>query len=785
MKLLPIIILFIISASTCICQANETSTGPAPFPAHSVTPAAHEQPLSALSSLGVPGYAIDHTSKKFTFFNVTQSNSFESKVFPDRFISGADFLKDNYDTLYGVSYFSNEFVKIDTHSGILSVVGPCFPDDSWEVWTGMAGHPNGTLYACSTDNNISKLYIINPENGIPYSMGVVSNAPLLIAIAINAQGDIYGLDILNDNLILIDKNPAKSTIIGPIGYDANHSQGMDFDDKTGILYISAFNDSTFRAEIRVANLETGNTTLLYPVDNSLFKLDSLAIATWAGGLCVPQAQCFAPYNGLKTLATFLNTDPGMVLFHGTNVDFTAGADFLDGDYSKLYGVTYSGNEFVTISTDGIQTVIGPCAPTGTWQSWTGMAADPDGTLYACSTSVSESRLFTIDPATGVPTLIGPVENSPALIDIAISPRGQMYGMDLVNDNIVLIDKSTGFSSVLGFLDFSINFSQGMDFDDEHGILYLGALNATEFRTELFIADTNTAHTTSLGVIGDGLTQCDDIAIVSGAGDALKIYSLKTTDKGPGKSSIKCVAGYNWPGQMPVSAVSFSLGTYSAKNIPVMHKGSKFQFSTPEVKGLIDPTHHRVLFSARKIDPVGSATPDLKITLRGFPIIYGQHRNVVLENSTYSEPADISTPLFYVDNASIADSSSTGKDKCILSATLNGTTTGADTVFSITITGENGVILSQVIPASEFTNKKDVLSYKRPKGAVTPIKKATVSLKDKTVSVMAANYDMTANALGTTMDPLVTINVSADFAAWKGSGEVRVRFNQKTAGKATF
>ena len=45
--------------------------------------------------------------------------------------------------------------------------------------------------------------------------------------------------------------------------------------------------------------------------------------------------------------------------------------------------------------------------------------------------------------------------------------------------------------------------------------------------------------------------------------------------------------------------------------------------------------------------------------------------------------------------------------------------------------------------------------------------------------------MAVNALGTAMDPLVTVTLNVDFAAWSGGGTVRARFNQKTAGKAKF
>jgi len=789
MKHLNIINFLVIFAFAFICQANETALTIADISPRGFAAEANEDSIPELASLGVPGYAIDYTSNKFTSFNVVKEGTFENIDYSGIFIPGADFLNGDFSTLYGVTYYSNTFIKFNTQYGYLTVVGPCVPDGVGQHWTGMAGHPNGTLYACSYGGAVSKLYTIDPDTGTPYLRGVISNYSLVIAIAINAQGDIYGLDLIDDNLILIDENPVRSTVIGNIGFDANQSQGMDFDEKTGILYLSAFNETEYRAEIRVADLETGNTTLLYPVGDELFKLDSLAIATYAGAKFVPSVSCFAPNTLRKSLSNFLTDDPGMLVNHGSSVDLTLGADFLNGDFSKLYGVTYFGNEFVTISTNGTQTVIGPCAPEA-GQVWTGISADPDGTLYACSTSLGDSKLYTINPATGVPTLIGQLENCPGISDIAISPCGQMYGIDIVNNNLVRIDKTTGNSSVLGFLDFDINFSQGMDFDDENGLLYLTVAAIYNWwdpqRYELRIADTNTGHTTLIGVIGDGYEECGDIGIVSGGGSALKIYSLKVADKGAGKSSFSCKAGYNWPGQMPVTSLSLALGNYSDENIAVTAKGKKFMFESGALKGTIDPQKHLLSFKARKTDPIGTTTPDINIKMYGPCNIFGQQRQVTLDKGKYKENTDLANQLFFVDKASITDSSKVGSDKVSLTATLNGKTTGADTGFSISIIGENGVILTQTLAAAEFDNKNDTFVYTLSKGSATPIDKVTISLKKKNVTVKAGNFlDMADNALGTAMDPLVTVTLNVDFATWSGGGTARVRFNQKSAGKAKF
>ena len=84
----------------------------------------------------------------------------------------------------------------------------------------------------------------------------------MIAIAINNSGQMYGQEITTDVMLSIDKSTGAGTVLGALGFDANYGQGMDFDPITETLYLSAFNNTTFQAELRTGNTTTGNTTLI-------------------------------------------------------------------------------------------------------------------------------------------------------------------------------------------------------------------------------------------------------------------------------------------------------------------------------------------------------------------------------------------------------------------------------------------------------------------------------------------------------------------------------------------
>ena len=88
----------------------------------------------------------------------------------------------------------------------------------------------------------SRLYTINLATGVATSvgsMGGATGAPLLVIdLAINCAGEMFGFEIVGatDRLVRINPANAALTNIGPAGIDANFAQGMDFDAQDGTLY---------------------------------------------------------------------------------------------------------------------------------------------------------------------------------------------------------------------------------------------------------------------------------------------------------------------------------------------------------------------------------------------------------------------------------------------------------------------------------------------------------------------------------------------------------------------
>ena len=118
---------------------------------------------------------------------------------------------------YAVNSATNEFIRINKTTGVISVIGPCLPTQNppSETFTGMAIDPTtGVVYLSSTDIVTSWLYTVNTSTGTPSLVAAITNSPGMIAIAINNSGQMYGHDIISDVMLSVDKSTGAGTILG-------------------------------------------------------------------------------------------------------------------------------------------------------------------------------------------------------------------------------------------------------------------------------------------------------------------------------------------------------------------------------------------------------------------------------------------------------------------------------------------------------------------------------------------------------------------------------------------
>jgi hypothetical protein len=198
------------------------------------------------------------------------------------FWAGGDFIFGDFSTLYVIGFDSFNFGMVDTATGVETVIATS-PPAGGENWSDMTAAVDGTLYAVGSTCASSTLYEIDPASGAVTPIGPITDGPCIVTLAINAEGEMYGVDIIGDNLVQIDPATGAGTIVGSLGVGANFAQGMDFDEVTGTLYWAAY---TTQGELRVIDTNTGASSLVGAFPGGA-EVDAFAVMTSAGGGGLP------------------------------------------------------------------------------------------------------------------------------------------------------------------------------------------------------------------------------------------------------------------------------------------------------------------------------------------------------------------------------------------------------------------------------------------------------------------------------------------------------------------
>jgi len=212
--------------------------------------------------------------------------------------------------LYALSGVSSIWLTtVDTTTGAVQLIGTV--DDhvladpyllafglAYDVTTGVTyavaddfTNPD-TLAACGPD---AWLYRIHADTGLAHPVGRIATNVCIRDIAINANGEMFGVESNNNTLWAIDKTTGAGTVVGPLGYDVSSFPGMglDFDLAHNVLYSAAWNaGATFPngAEIRTIDTTTGASPLVAPITGTFYpygQLVSLAIKNNMGGCVDP------------------------------------------------------------------------------------------------------------------------------------------------------------------------------------------------------------------------------------------------------------------------------------------------------------------------------------------------------------------------------------------------------------------------------------------------------------------------------------------------------------------
>jgi hypothetical protein len=222
---------------------------------------------------------------------VTDGQAFVGSAFVNNDFSKA-FAIDGFGSTSGMLY------SIDMTSGSIDSIGDASGVLSGdETFTGMTFDPRSgkTFLASSNCADVNRLWTVDVSTGTATLVGSITGLGAttgglgcVIAIASNAQGEMYALDIASDALFAIDSTTAEGALIGSVGFDMNFAQDAAFDQQSGVLYLAGFDNGSRTNGFFTVDVTTGLATAVAPVDPASSQIDALAIETAAGPCSEPE-----------------------------------------------------------------------------------------------------------------------------------------------------------------------------------------------------------------------------------------------------------------------------------------------------------------------------------------------------------------------------------------------------------------------------------------------------------------------------------------------------------------
>jgi len=173
---------------------------------------------------------------------------------PD-FVAGACWVAEN-ETWYG-SIFGGGLYTIDKESGDMSMVGstPGFNGLEYCDLT-------ETMYGATGDD----LYTVDMETGASTLVGPFGTADLMISIACDGNGNMYGTTVAFSptlaNLYSIDMETGAATVIASTGLQLLYAQDLAFDKDNDILYLAAYFGDGTPSGLYEIDVETADPTLI-------------------------------------------------------------------------------------------------------------------------------------------------------------------------------------------------------------------------------------------------------------------------------------------------------------------------------------------------------------------------------------------------------------------------------------------------------------------------------------------------------------------------------------------
>ncbi|MFA5478274.1 MAG: choice-of-anchor J domain-containing protein, partial [Bacteroidales bacterium] len=277
---------------------------------------------------GSTGYGFDmYPGNDFITFDTDTPGVYSFSAPTTHTVFAADFDQNN--VFYAIDNASSQLFTVDVATGAFTLVG------STLALTDLAfDYTTNTMYAVNYDAT-SSLYTLDLATGATTLVGDCG-AGLIISLACDGLGNLYGFNISDDALYSINKLTGAKTLIGAVGFDGNYAQSMAWDPASDIIYMAAYNNTAQQGQLRVVDKVTGATSLV-------------------GAFPAGAEVCGLGFMGATE--TWLTIDPiSGVINPGESQDITVtfdATDLVDSTYLANININHNGQEL----TDG--TVVVP------------------------------------------------------------------------------------------------------------------------------------------------------------------------------------------------------------------------------------------------------------------------------------------------------------------------------------------------------------------------------------------------------------------------------------------
>jgi len=283
-------------------------------------------------------------------------------------------------------------------------------------------------------------------------------------------------------------------------YSVRLTNGSGYDKSINITKtLGSMKDTTFLMPVWVP--AAGNHTLTVTatlsgdennLNNEVSKICNVVnVNALAYGIVI-----FSPGTTPLGLCAFDLANPANIY---TIAEYTRNDKTFAGTWANgyWYGYDQGKNLIILDPITGETTTIG----SGT-HTFNGLGYDlSSNTMYG----VSSTDLYTVNIANGSTTLVGSMGTSVA-IGLAINKTGDLYTIDIKNDSLYNINKTSGKATPIGYIGFDANYAQDLEFDNNTGVLCYSAYHKENIG-ELRSININTGATTLIGKLGNG-TGCE-------------------------------------------------------------------------------------------------------------------------------------------------------------------------------------------------------------------------------------------------------------------------------------